>query len=291
MSDYLNNLLARSRNLSPVVQPRLASLFEPPAVANSGSNRPFFEAEAMREAHAESESSPQLSPLIPTQIGQPAHRPLQATVVVSNAPMEQKRGEGGERYKSREDLSRHSLHPLSTGTPPAPPSLPTQSARPAPDGQPEAGEILRPLRYSTQLPAPRGAEERAETPLTIKANNQENWAGIEPKVRQIVSERLALLQRSQERASDGGEAIAPQQTQASASPVIAQTQDKRPRQPAQTFPVEIAEPSPMISVSIGRVEVRAIISQQPAPGGQRVEQKTGALSLDEYLKQRSGGRQ
>jgi hypothetical protein len=290
MSDYLNNLLARSRNLSPVVQPRLASLFEPTTPANSRSNRPLSEA-SFDESHAESESSPQLSSLIPTQTGQTSHQHSQATIIVPAAPPQQTRSEGGERYESREDSSRHSLTPLSTVTPPAPPSSTSQSAPTAPDVQREIIEILRPLPSATQSPARRTVEERAGTPHTNEAKRQETWEGIEPKVRQIVSEGLASFRRSQSRASDDAEAVTPrQETQTSQSAVSAQAQDRRPEKPAHDFPVEMADSSPTINVSIGRVDVRAIISQQPASAQRPPAQKSGALSLDDYLKQRSGGR-
>lgn len=294
MSDYLNNLLARTRNLSPVVQPRLASLFEPATAANSNFNRPLFAAATMDEAHAESEASPQLSPTLPTQTAQPSPQHLQTTVVLPTAPLQQKRSEGGERYESREDSSRHSLRPLSTVTPPAPPLSTAQSTRSlAPDVQRETIEILRPLRSSTQLPPRRDEiEERAGTPRTSEANRDETWEGIETKVRQLVSEGLTSFRRTQTRAADGAEAETPQQAQAAASSVVAQkTQDRRAERSSQVFPVEMAEPSPTINVSIGRVDVRAIISQQPAaPEHRPPAQKSGTLSLDEYLKQRSGGR-
>lgn len=296
MSDYLNNLLARTLNLAPVVQPRLASLFEP-ATPNSGaSNRPLFEATSLGEAHAESESSPQLSPSLPAQTGQPSPQHLQATFALPTAPLERKQSEGGERYESREDSSRHSLRPLSTVTPPAPPALTAQSARTAPDVPRETSEILRPLPSSTRLPARRDeAGERTGTPRASEANRQQTWEGIEPKVRQVVNEELASFRRAQTRASGGAEAETPppqqQAREASQTPVVAQRQDNGTKKSSQAFPVETAEPSPTINVSIGRVDVRAIISQQPAAPAERPPaQKSGTLSLDEYLKQRSGGR-
>lgn len=293
MSDYLNNLLARTLNLAPVVQPRLASLFEPATPNGGASNRPLFEATTPGEAHAESESSPQFSPSVPAQTGQAPLHHLQTTLVLPTAPQQQKRSEGGERYESREDSSRHSLRPLSTVTPPAPPLLTAQSAQTAPDVQRETSEILRPLSSSTQLPARRDeAEERTGTPRASEANRGETWEGIEPKVRQVVSEELTSFRRAQTRASGGAEAETPQQqSQASQSPVDVSRQDNGTKKSAHAFPVEIAEPSPTINVSIGRVDVRAIISQQPAASDQRPPaQKSGTLSLDEYLKQRSGGR-
>src|ERR1700730_15456408 len=72
MSDYLNNLVARALNLTPVVQPRLTSLFEPSVgdgVAHS------FERETVPESITAREQSHQTSPpsveLAPSRLSQP----------------------------------------------------------------------------------------------------------------------------------------------------------------------------------------------------------------------------
>jgi hypothetical protein len=58
--------------------------------------------------------------------------------------------------------------------------------------------------------------------------------------------------------------------------------------PAANAPRE-AEPSPIIQVRIGRVEVRAVLPPTP-PVRRAAEPLKPALSLEEYLKQRSGRR-
>jgi hypothetical protein len=52
-------------------------------------------------------------------------------------------------------------------------------------------------------------------------------------------------------------------------------------------PTEPTEP-PVIKVTIGRIEVRAVTPPAPIPQ-QRVKQPSPVLSLDEYLRLRNGG--
>jgi hypothetical protein len=50
-----------------------------------------------------------------------------------------------------------------------------------------------------------------------------------------------------------------------------------------------AEGAETITVTIGRVDVRAVFSTPPSPRVSRTQPRA-PMSLDEYLKQRSGGR-
>jgi len=49
------------------------------------------------------------------------------------------------------------------------------------------------------------------------------------------------------------------------------------------------EAAPTIKITIGRVDVRAVMAERPAPRP-APERRNSALSLEEYLKQRSGGK-
>jgi hypothetical protein len=64
-----------------------------------------------------------------------------------------------------------------------------------------------------------------------------------------------------------------------------------PRRPDPTPSVEIPTPSspPVVRVTIGRVEVRAVLPVAPAPPAPEPASADTRLSLDEYLKTRSEG--
>ena len=55
----------------------------------------------------------------------------------------------------------------------------------------------------------------------------------------------------------------------------------------QRFPEKEVNPEPVINVTIGRVEVRAVQSETPK-NTQRGKKPTGVMTLDEYLKRREG---
>jgi hypothetical protein len=52
--------------------------------------------------------------------------------------------------------------------------------------------------------------------------------------------------------------------------------------------VEHGESAPTIKITIGRVDVRATVPERPAP--RPAAERPAALSLEEYLKERSGGK-
>jgi hypothetical protein len=76
------------------------------------------------------------------------------------------------------------------------------------------------------------------------------------------------------------------------TPVVAQpqiTSSSEPPAPVSVEHVSAPDASPTIRVSIGRVEVRAIMPPAPPAPRTRPERRGPALSLDEYLKRRNGG--
>lgn len=77
---------------------------------------------------------------------------------------------------------------------------------------------------------------------------------------------------------------------------VASNDPSRPRRERFASPVDLGEvrhavdretPSPTIQVSIGRIEVRASVASAPA---KKVQTRSSAMSLDEYLTRRNEGR-
>ena len=79
MSDYLNNLAAKSLNLTAVIQPRLASLFEPPSVV--GGPVSGHSSSNLETAHGEQLSGETLAEQFPTQLV-----PNPAQMIVTQTP-------------------------------------------------------------------------------------------------------------------------------------------------------------------------------------------------------------
>jgi hypothetical protein len=82
------------------------------------------------------------------------------------------------------------------------------------------------------------------------------------------------------------------QLPAQVTPAVAATKEARP---ALTLPADpsvgtgISSQPPVIRVTIGRIEVRAVFPPAAAAPAAVKKTPSGALSLDDYLKQRSEG--
>jgi hypothetical protein len=261
MSDYLNNLAARTLNLAPVVQPRPASLFEP-AVPRRGIRRSLEQTPEYEDLSA-SNSPLQTLPLNPLQ-AQRIQPPLQATIDRDEKESDPKREpvEGLEiRTWSSEPAGRR-----ATVSPPAP-----VAARIAIPSAPPESNAARIRSLTLQAP---GTQTNSATLSGRETNTRESRQQIEPKVgRAVVDQSLA----AQPLQSSANSAKRPDNL-----PII-QTRSVI-AQPAARM-----EQPQTVSVTIGRVDVRAIFSPPPAPRSSRAQQPA-PMSLDEYLKQRSEGR-
>ncbi|MFP5261548.1 MAG: hypothetical protein ACLGJB_06540 [Blastocatellia bacterium] len=281
MTNFLDNIAARSLNLFEVIQPRLASVFEPPA--NSG---------GMLYAH----SSPEKS----------------------SAQDEQDESEGSvESLETNRMTTRSSLSQISNRLDVQPDGGDAESAvrSPAPLRARAAPDLLTTLSDSahasglsqtpehpsrtqaTQQPA---ADSAAAFPAINKPGGVMPKNTGEPGIRRVVTGQSDLLEPASAKDTIGTE-TAPVRAMQSLFPALYSPQASTPVRVAEnrrevgtarssagsTDPVSSVEPSPTIKIMIGRVDVRAIVPASPprtAPASKRP-----MLSLDDYLKQRNGG--
>jgi hypothetical protein len=285
MSDYITNLVARTLNFAPVVQPRLASLFESGSRAGAmgralsedqtHGNEPTLEPKS--RAPATVFSNPQASPVRPQ---------VREQMEVNLLDREKSDGEQDSgKQKDSGAVVVHRLSALPRTVEPGHESIAVRSALPEP-------EIVRSHRLvRDQIEAPETAASESDQ-SSITREREENWPLLQPRIRQLVDDRLTRLQLpgpdAAERAKpaqSGPVAIAKSSKSAAPSEVAAMRPNPHfIREPVAT------ETEPTINVTIGRIDVRAIISQpssvsRPA----RIPQPTTS-SLDEYLKKRSEGR-
>jgi hypothetical protein len=286
MSDYLNNLVARTLNVAPVVQPRLASFFESGSTAAGVISRGPIEVETYG-------NDPSGEPKFRAPAAEPAN------VQPSQLPL---------RVKENIEVNLNDLTKagadLDPGNPENSPAVVTHQLSPLPEVRglraPVAGrltsqepEALRNQQVTReQTTAPAAAKESGRS-LIIERDREESRPPLQPGIRQLVDEALTRLQPARR---DGNERTKPEQSGPVAVPT-SRTSTERPDvvaiKPTPHIirePVAATEPAPTINVTIGRVDVRAIISS-PAetPRVGRAPRAT-ATSLDEYLKQRSEGR-
>ncbi|RCJ29421.1 hypothetical protein A6770_22075 [Nostoc minutum NIES-26] len=272
MSDFLSNLVAKSFNLTTVVQPRTISLFEPVTMT------PETELESLFDG----DIAPQMSNLPLSTSAAPVSRTSLSTsqVEVSNGgnalPATTNpfinQSISNSQTTSLSSQSHADLSPVTATSNPsshhttAPPPL----AHPAmPDSQPslespthtiDAAEILLISEQTTHnlvatinpetVPLSSVSPVTATSPLPIPAPKNPSRILVQPQINQKLA--VDLPQTSQ------------------------QSQTTQP-------------PLPTIQVTIGRIEVRATPpAPTPVPTA-KSRPHTPAMGLAEYLRQRSGG--
>ena len=295
MSDYLKHLVARSLNRAPSMQPRLASRFESPPIAAA------LRASEPAPDRGQLDLEDDTRQLFPSEAHTPTLRESRQRTA-NTAPH-------ALDVLPRSDAPHGTRTHTDAGQPPAASSLrlPDQSS-PSHVFTPSHGrELAQPSSQATDEPAhtpPAQTTEDARLRLQneddppARRPHESNESALEQSIQRLVAGEFeardaeAMADDSKRSHARSGKlkrpAVSPLPTvplQASAATTREQADDS-----ARTS-------QPIIRVTIGRIEVRAVT--QPAPPGQRDEARRvppaearpdPARSLREYLKERSGGR-
>ena len=251
MSDYLNNLVARTLNLASVVQPRLPSLFESSVGSNGFALSHEFETPSEDRSPAFQIPSVDLSE---TQPGQPRMSVTAETVERSDVP------------KSRPHVSssetKEEVIPRAAPINHAPPvSVPLETPTATPTARSNEKVLIRSLPRVASVEPSSQTDASREQPPTANVRRPVETT-LAPSLGSLTTVTAAKEQRNGSLAS---------------------------KRMVIGHPAPAAEPPQTISVTIGRVDVRAVFPQPPAARVSNA-QKPAAMSLDEYLKQRSEGR-
>lgn len=257
MSDYLQNLLARSLNPSRGVQPRLASLYEPRAAAFAPTVSDSFDT-------AEAETEPR--PPDADEAARPERRtadaakefPRPAWPEAPTAPQQPFANASRQPDASRPAETRAERRIEND----AAPRLSRLSAEePAPPAPTPSSEEVR--KHASQVePARRDSEAARDVPAPAASVRP---PAAEPRVKPAPAVRLF-------------------------EPRIQPAPPQPPARPPQLSEERAqAEAAPTIRVTIGRVDVRAVAGV-PQEKRRAPEQPRPGLTLEEYLRRRGGGR-
>lgn len=275
MSDYLNNLVTRTLGLAPVVRPRLASLFEP-----SSSVAADFSINAPTPAETIHEDETRIRPVSDLSLSVPlansrASKPetLQFDTVNASGTAETLKSKA--RELSRGMLARSDEPPMYA--PQSPTSVAaratTLEANPLRD---LASKIAEPAVRLKNIRASAGESVVSESLTRSKqeATPVGGLLGTEPlsPAHRDLLETMAVRARA---------------AQVLGAPMQSKHVPSFPNKNASNaFPAPEVEPT--ISITIGRVDVRAVFPQPQAQRTRRVH--PAPMSLDEYLKRRNEGR-
>jgi hypothetical protein len=259
MSDYLNRLVDRTLHLSPVVQPRLASLFEPPPTAAEPETATMLETKSTPGDSQSSAAAPEVS--LPTQASRPA---LSDPVGVTDAPMERKTTSPADRGRVDQ--------PIELPAPLVPPPLPetdlmttrviAAEPRAVREERPAHSSITEAMKSSSdpenhQTRLVKEEEVRPESPVKNRQPVQPTLIGPKPPAMTIP---YAATQPVRTTRRESAQASIP------------------------------AEGPETVVVTIGRVDVRAVFTPPAATSRSNRPEQAKPMSLDEYLKQQSEGR-
>ena len=293
MSDYLGNLAARSLGLVPVARPRVASRFEPA----SGPPRPGV---PLASTYVVVESADRPSAVVPPHttrtfeqdtiaLAQPRTLPIvqqEAIEVRANhtgwtRPRRTTRSDG----EAPDPLVGSATDRLSSAT--EPPASPTVFA-------PHPIASLEPHLLPIEPPQPVTARTVA-APVTTDASRPESEGrpvlSADPEYvrRQRLEDRLSVLERSLRRPASPGEPGSRVVPPAPTVPVIQPPEPAPPVIRTASALIVAPESTRTVHVTIGRVDVRAVVPTPAAPRTRtRAAAPAASLSLEEYLKQRSG---
>ena len=296
MSDYLNNLAAKSLHLTEVIQPRLASLFEPPSLGG----RPVSSHSSANVETAHGEQLPG-GPLLETPLTAQASS---RNVLTSRPPMRELRRPPGALQQQPGGVADSSAgqhtgqavspQPLPLSVPQSVETRPEQFlTHPVPNpAQRTLTPTLAPrshLNPPTLVPLVAGYENDAAP--SRNTGEQESQSAGAQNIRGNMERQIAVLEVPRSQNSKPPELVPIQARQFSTPARVVAPRHGVPRiEPAASAraePGETQEPAPTIQVTIGRVEIRATVAATPAG---KTSAKSPVMSLDEYLRQRNGGR-
>ena len=271
MSDFLGNLAMKSLGVAPLVQPRPLSPFE--ALPAEGA----LAARAKRAAERPAEPIELFTEVVD---GARPERPL------TPGPSAARSGRFGDPFAARvpgadverldEDQPASLLQPAVGALRAAP--QPESEPGPHPASQPAA---LRPAPLD-------GAQQAVPQPAALPATQ------LAAETQQVVSSQapapparpvMAPASEDQAEALHRRRALTPVVEEIKSGPIQGRAFSAQAETQAERAERATA---PTISVTIGRVEVRAAIAPRAAPEPRRERRATP--SLDDYLRARSGGK-
>lgn len=286
MSDFLDNLIDRHSDAMPQIMPRLPSLFEP-EVTRGGWNAavPDNNVPEMEETNV----PPSTQIVGPTDLGaviEPIqHKAAPAPPVPANEERPSAKAVLSEPVFSLllQETSRPSpfLHRDEEGVREVDatmePLTPTLSSSPATPFSPTVGRVRhahQQMRLEHKSP---DFEATTEEHTSVAEHMNKPIFFLPPRespVREsdLTSEHLTLSEREKRR------------TQGLLTPSTAPIAPIIPSVAGPERPM--SRPEPVINVTIGRIEVRATVSQQKQTP--KSESRTPVMSLEEYLRRRSG---
>jgi len=274
MSSFLTNLAARSMNASPAIEPRLGSVFEPGANLSSAPGEPLGEAEATVPSPLLVKSPAQSHPVATTPHQKTDRSPITTEAVQITKPKDAIETPPPD---TRQDKSNRES--------PKPTIIPRTDKQI--DHAPDINR-WRTLEQQSNTPIPSPNPTERVSSSREQSGPADLWPDVETRVKRLLSEQQQPAQATPRVETDGESkhpAIQPRVTSAEPRAQF----ETRPVTPALLVPrtpEPLATPPRTIRVTIGRVDVKAVM-QAPRASHPKPQPAKAALSLGDYLRRRS----
>ena len=281
-TDYLGSLVSRALGDPSSIGPRLPSMFEPPSTATPRSN------DGVDVEERSSDPAASVTPLgLPGEppASDPESRPERAGKPSAEPERSWPDASPSDRGRRGQESGADTLEPLAASHREPP------TVRPAwfDVGDSEISgppDDLGPDRPPGILPTTRWSMERSERPPAPTAIAADLRVVVESALEHSGALTTVVdgpAPSRDELAADQIGIMVPR-----AAPILPAFRPSRGRfEPATARPE--GDPPRVVNVTIGRVEVRAV-ADHAKPSLQPTERRQPSMTLDQYLRQRAGGR-
>jgi hypothetical protein len=292
MSNYLNSLVARQLDSESPVQPRLSSLFEPPASAPAP--RPLVAVDS-RAADAPIASIEPVASINLLTIESIAEHAVAVPAEAVN-PLEPTSGSPSSFFSLSSDETpgtvwrgRQTMDSIASLPPELTSEKPAEGERQARGPQSQMAGVSLETTKTTPL-----SPVTTETPPLLWRNSHEPLSAL-PEIErernadpQANSARLIQTTINETAIAEGKRGVESNKDPRIVRPRVGLPNENPRAGNNSVMPVALpaAEPAPVINVTIGRIEVRATI---PATSARKQPSAKPLMSLDEYLQRRTRG--
>ncbi|OYY68093.1 MAG: hypothetical protein B7Y47_14420 [Sphingomonas sp. 28-63-12] len=281
--DFLWKVAARATGASPIVQPRLTSRFEPVCAAMPADRPPVEpviadsdEHNDVRETRAPMTKRQQI--IVPSTQDNRVTAPTAANVDAPSRTIRRPASRAAARppqpsASPAPELDR-SPQPQAAAPPPIVPAEPDRSSRAVVPGIPGT---------QSALPPPADALGQRRDPPPRPHSGRRDFVRAEPATSLVVSPpHLPPVEPARPPAT--------QILEVERRPIPSAPTNHRAEQRHRRGAAPLQPPTPVINITIGRVDVRAQIAATPVVAQPAPPQNQGPQSLDDYLRKRGGAR-
>ena len=288
MNNYLSNIAARALNPAPAVRPRSRGKFDPAPSANE----PSFD-RLKRESPESIDSERPVENNVAATENRPvleyprANRP-------SDDASEQHSLSFSHRYEETVSALRSYTYVQSPQTPVTQAAIPTTTVPTTPSARPVSVNHLAPIASSIERDA---SQTRAEQHSLLEPRPNQTRPSDQREIKTIIVREERTIEPSEQAREPGSQvspvsamppANQPKRGDTTPPPVVVQTHIAPLVEKGLDFSLSrpIPQPQPTVSVTIGRIEVRAVGSSE-SPAKPRATPPV--MNLDDYLRRRNQG--